>query len=235
MSRRQPPATIVRTGDGSLTVYSPDYRQTFHSDRGAVAEARHVFLERSGVRARLEAGQATTVLEVGFGLGLNFFITADHACATGTRLHYTALEQVLPEPALLARLRYHDHLRYPELVASFLAFRRGLSSAGTGTHRFTAGPTELELILGDASGQPLPSSYHAIYLDAFSPDANPELWAPTFLATLADALEPAGRLVSYSVKGTVRRRLAALGLEVAKQPGPAAGKREMLVAVRGAR
>ena len=92
--------------------------------------------------------------------------------------------------------------------------------------------SRLELLQVDARHAALPVSAHAVYHDAFSPDVNAELWESTFLGRLFGALAPGGSLVSYTVKGVVRRRLAALGFEVSKAPGPPGGKREMLVARR---
>ena len=79
----------------------------------------------------------------------------------------------------------------------------------------------------------LPDVRHdAVYLDAFSPDVNPELWTSAFLARLYTVTKPGGRLATYSAKGQVRRDLEAVGFAVEKRPGPP-GKREMLVAVKG--
>ncbi|MCB1757929.1 MAG: hypothetical protein KDJ38_20590, partial [Gammaproteobacteria bacterium] len=74
-------------------------------------------------------------------------------------------------------------------------------------------------------------TFHAVYLDAFSPESNPELWRPAFLQTLFRSLLPGGRLVSYCVKGRVRRDLQMTGFDVFKTPGPP-GKREVLIAQR---
>ena len=71
--------------------------------------------------------------------------------------------------------------------------------------------------------------FHAIYLDAFSPDTNPECWSPVFFSQLANALTRGGCLSTYSAKGDVRRAMLAAGLQVRKQAGPP-GKREMLIA-----
>ncbi len=98
------------------------------------------------------------------------------------------------------------------------------------------GGVRLELLLGEASAQPLPKgSVHAVYHDAFSPEVNPELWTEDFLGKLVAALKPGGTLVSYCVQGAVQRRLEALGTEVAKRPGPKGGKREVLTAHKPAR
>ena len=91
---------------------------------------------------------------------------------------------------------------------------------------------KLTLILGEATGANIPPhSYHAIYHDAFSPAANPELWTPHFFVRLYAALKPGGKLATYSAKGAVRRALQTVGFRVQKLPGPP-GKREMIVATR---
>ena len=221
------------TADGSATLFSERYGQTFHSHHGAVTESRHVFLEGSGVAARLRRGATTRVLEVGFGSGLNFLLSSQLAAEAGAGLYYVALERELLPAALLASLGY---VRWaPEPLAALLEFRRGLPERPQpGTYLLETGRTLLELRLGPAQEAEIEvDAYHAIYHDAFSPDANPELWSGAFLERLAAALADGGALVSYTVKGEVRRRLAAAGLEVAKVAGPPGGKREMLRAVKG--
>ncbi len=224
----------LETGDGSATLYSDRYGQAYRSQHGALSESREVFLAGSGVGARLAAGERVRVLEVGFGTGLNFFLTARTALAyPGARLHYTALEHDLLSAPEIAALGYRALLDAEELVNAFLGWRA--SPVKLETQPFTVGGVRLELLLGDAtltaSSGALPrNSFHAVYQDAFSPDANPELWTEGFLGALAAALEAGGTLCSYCVKGEVRRRLAGLGLEVFRRPGPKGGKREVLLA-----
>ncbi len=223
----------TNTADGSRTLYSPGYQETFRSERGALSEARHVFLEASGVAERLRKGQPSQVLEVGFGSGLNFLLSADLATGTGTALEYLALERTLLPDAVVAGLEYARHLQHPELLAAYLTFRSDLpEQVSAGRYRVALNPlATLDLLVGEAQSQALPEGWaNAVYQDAFSPDANPELWSEAFLAKLCLALEPGGFLSTYSVKSLVRRRLAGLGLEVEKRPGPPLGKREMLLA-----
>jgi tRNA U34 5-methylaminomethyl-2-thiouridine-forming methyltransferase MnmC len=223
---------VVMTGDGSKTLYSEAYRQTFHSSKGALAESRHVFLEGSGVAARLTRGERTRVLEVGFGTGLNFLVTADSALEMGAELHYCALERSLLAADALASLGYREHLRHRHLFDCFID-RYG--RLGEGKPLEVTPTIRLELLLGEATEQPLPRGcFDAVYLDAFSPDANPELWSEAFLKGLCDALAPHGLLSTYSVKGEVRRCLVALGFSAWKRPGPPGGKREMMVAAKRA-
>ena len=228
---------MVTTADGSRTLYSERYGQTMHSYRGALTESRHVFLEGAGVAVRLGRGEEARVLEVGFGTGLNFFVTADLALKTGTPLEYVALERDLLPSQVVRELGYERGLEQKSLLQKFLRARDNLPEpppAGRYALNLSKG-VRLELRLGDATKVGLePGHYEAVYMDAFSPDANPELWSEEFLGGLYHALRPGGCLSSYCVKGGVRRRLQALGFEVQKRPGPPGGKREMLVATKRA-
>ena len=219
------------TEDGSRTLLSPRYRETYHSHHGAATEARHVFLEGSAVARRLAAGRPTTVLEVGFGAGLNALLTLAEADRWGTPLRFVTLERDPLPVAVLRDLGYRALLPRPELADALYDWLAALPS-GVRAHATEIAGNRLELLVVEAQHAALPSAVHAVYHDAFSPDVNPELWDPAFLERLYRALVPGGLLVSYTVKGTVRRRLAALGFEVAKAPGPPGGKREMLIARR---
>jgi len=237
-SRPAPDATPARrrvcaTADGSRTLLSPAYGESYHSRHGALTEARHVFLEGSGVAARLAAGEATEMLEVGFGTGLNALLTIDAAARTGARLRYVALERDLPPAETLAALGHRELLEDPGLADALIAWRRGLPEPPASAS-LRLGSARLELLVGDARRARLPAGVHAIYHDAFSPTTNSELWDEAFLTRLFRALAPGGRLATYTVQGALRRRLAAIGFAVAKVPGPPGGKREALVARRPA-
>lgn len=218
---------LITTQDGSHTLYSEAFAQTFHSHQGAISESQHVFVTGSGVAARLSCGQATRVLEVGFGSGLNFLLTADLALTHSAPLEYRALERSLIPPATLLALGYREALTHPELYDALMSW--WARPAGVFEYRFV----KLMLLLGEATEQALgEAEVDAIYQDAFSPAVNPELWSEEFLSKLSAVLAPGGCLSTYSVSGVVRRRLAALGLLVAKRPGPPGGKREMLLACK---
>ncbi len=222
------------TADGFDTLYSAAYGQTFHSRHGALAEARHVFLEGAGVADRLARRLPTRVLEVGFGTGLNFLLTARAATDAGAALHYTALEKEVLGADVLARLNHGERLGAAALRDALLAWRRTLAEAPPpGRHRHAFSPIlTLDLVVGDAAQARLPPpTYDAVYLDAFSPEANPELWTPAFFARLFGAMRDGARLATYSASGSIRRNLEAAGFRVEKRPGPP-GKREMMTARR---
>ncbi|MFK7996412.1 MAG: tRNA (5-methylaminomethyl-2-thiouridine)(34)-methyltransferase MnmD, partial [Granulosicoccus sp.] len=229
----------VLTDDGSYTLDSQRYGQTYHSTFGALTEARHVFLDATEVSDRLARGLATRVLEIGFGLGLNALLTADLAVQHATQLDYHSFELELVNADVIQTLGYDSLLSHPALVDPLLDMIRQAHPAASGAsdllscHHFQLNEqVSISLHLGDATlvdfnnrcGDP----FQAIYLDAFSPDTNAECWSPEFIGALAAVLAEGGKLSTYSAKGSVRRAMLAAGLHVSKHPGPP-GKREMLV------
>ena len=226
--------TRQQTQDGSYTLYSARYRQTYHSTHGAVTESRHVFLEGAGVRERLAAGLPARVLEIGFGTGLNFLLTADVALAHEAPLEYVAAEHDLLPAGILSGLEYGRWLHHPTLFEKLVEWRTGLPERPRpGLLACSIRDTlSLELLVGDACTIELEAGrFDAVYLDAFSPDTNPELWTAPFLQRIARALRPGARLATYSARGLVRRNLATAGFSVEKRAGPP-GKREMVIATR---
>ena len=226
---------IIDTADGSCTLYSERYAQTFHSRHGAARESRHVFLDATGSAAPLLAGHPLRVLEVGFGSGLNALLTADAARRGGAALHYTALEQELLPATWLRPLGHAALLQHAGLAEILYAgIDSGIDGRAARLQIELAPGIGVEILRGDARDARLTAAhYDAVYLDAFSPDSNPELWGEDFLAALFAALRPGGRLATYSAKGSVRRALLAVGFAARRLPGPP-GKREMLLATRPA-
>ena len=226
------PGTVL-TSDGSRTLDSQTYGETYHSINGALTEARHVFLNASGVTSRLQNSLATRVLEIGFGLGLNALLTADLAESHNTALVYESYEHDLVPATIIEALDYQSLLDNPCLVNTLLKSIRSRQPADLRIQCRMSDTVSLSIHLADASRSSLlpegRKPFHAIYLDAFSPDTNPECWSPVFFSQLANALTRGGCLSTYSAKGNVRRAMLAAGLQVRKQAGPP-GKREMLIA-----
>lgn len=230
----------VKTTDGSLTLFSDRYQETYHSIHGAETEARHIFLEASGVANRLRSGQTTHVLEIGFGLGLNCLLTADLAAQHQTPLTFTSVENNLLPAENLRNLNYQSILQMPELASQLVSglaqyqHFKPVAAASTALRIRLRDGIGLELLLGDGSKMDIiKAQYDAIYLDAFSPDTNPECWSLSFLESLHASLRQSGILTTYSAKGVVRRKLQEVGFTVQKHPGPP-GKREFLVAYASA-
>ena len=224
--------TVLDTSDGSRTLHSNDFRESFHSIHGALTEARHVFMNGTGIHDLLAHAPVVRVLEVGFGTGLNFLLTASIARANTAELQYTGLDLAVPPNELLSPLNYERIEGLQEMTTAWLRWRSSLPyPVPDGTYAHELAPRcRLQLIIGDATKQILPArNYDVVFLDGFSPKVNPRLWTPAFFKTLSRATKPLGALATYSSAGHVRRALEEAHFDVSRRPGPP-GKREVLVA-----
>lgn len=225
-------ARLERTAAG--TPYSADFSDIYHASEGGLAQARHVFLAGNDLPGRWRARETFTILETGFGIGLNF-LAAWHAwrddAARPKRLHFVSVEK---------RPFARDDLEralapFAELDALARALARAWPPPIAGFHRlhFEGGRVMLTLILGDAR-EAMPqveASADALFLDGFAPARNPAMWSPEVVRELARIAAPGATLATWTVAGGVRAALSGAGFRVEKRPGFGA-KREMLVGVR---
>lgn len=226
------PARLAFAADG--TPFSEDYGDVYHAAAGGLEQARHVFLDGNGLPTRWRRRQLFTILETGFGQGLNFLTTwaawrADPA--RPPRLHYLSVEKHPFVVSDLARL----HAHYPDVADLSARLRACWPTLTPGLHRLefadAGGTVVLTLGLGDAMAliPRLQAAPDAIYLDGFAPARNPELWSPALLREIGLLAAPGATAATWAVAGTVREGLAAAGFAIAKQPG-FGHKREMLTA-----
>ncbi len=223
---------LLITRDGSRTLYSPRYQQSFHSMHGALTESRHVFLEGAEIKPLFTSSHKAVIMEIGFGAGLNWLLTASLALRHDVRLSYIGVDLHVPRAEILSELHYGDVVEFTSLSDSFLQWRNTLPGRiPDGSYQLShIQKSTLHLEIGDATGiSPKPCSCDRIYLDGFDSKMNPELWTSEFIQRLYDALRPAGILATYSAAGHVRRALIASGFSVTRRPGPP-GKREVLAA-----
>lgn len=226
---------LLQTSDGTVTVEDSQRGETYHSKFGAVTESLQVFLHNSGVQRRLQSGAPTKVLEIGFGTGLNFLLSAAAAKECSCSLSYTAIEYNLPPIALIEAtwgINVPTHLPLRNATKSAIShavdgsFNRKTVPSGQKIDKFTS----LSLLLGDARDTDLSvDRFNAVYHDAFSDRNNPQLWTPGFLKKLRNCLYPDGVLATYSVNRKFRDSLTEAGFRWQKHPGPP-GKREVLTA-----
>ena len=222
MDRAADSPPIIETPDGSRTAFSARYGEAYGSRHGAHTQARHVFVEGSETHQHC----APRVLEIGFGLGVNFRATLADVAARGVGLDYVAYE-FDPAPANWLR-----EVSEGEAGADHPVWQAVLAQWPHAPLSTEAQNVRLTVHFADVLAATLPQNWAtALYLDGFSPTRNPEVWTPEFVARLAGALAPGGVLATYSAAGHVRRSLEAAGLTVQRRPG-APGKRECLRAVR---
>lgn len=225
-------ATLQRNPEG--IPWSPAYGDIYHSAEGGLAQARHVFLAGNGLPERWRGRASFTILETGFGLGLNF-LAAWHALRADphgpARLHFVSVERHPFRAADLAQaLAPFEELR-PLATALVAAWPPPLA----GFHRlaFDGGRVQLTLLAGDAREllPQLEARADALFLDGFAPARNPEMWSPEVVRELARLAVPGATLGTWTVAGGVRAALADAGFPVEKREG-FGPKREMLCGVR---
>ncbi len=215
---------VITTADGSTTIQLEDWNEQYHSKHGAIQEAYHVFIKHG-----LEAVQQNTIsiLEMGFGTGLNTLITYLEAKARGLVIDYVGIEAFPVASEELKQLNYIVELGHPELQPVFDQMH-----AVSWENRHELAPFfNLKKQKLDFSAVDSSNLFNLIYYDAFGPRVQPELWTAPLFHKMYDALQSGGVLVTYSAKGSVRRAMQEVGFRVERLPGPP-GKREMLRAIK---
>lgn len=214
---------IIQTQDGSTTIYLPEWEESYHSKHGAVQEAYHVFIKNG---FSLFQGKPITVLEIGFGTGLNAFITCLEAAKNEQLVNYVGIEAypvafdeaiqmnyplaIDPESEPLFKQLHLTAWEKPTLITTCFTL--------TKRKQFFQDIQDIGL-------------YDLVYFDAFGFRVQPELWSEDVFAAMYKALKPGGVLVTYACRSLIKNAMLAVGFKVEKLPG-APGKREMLRAFK---
>lgn len=212
---------IVQTKDKSTTLFVPELDEHYHSIHGAVQEAQHVFI-KAGLELFIDHNAAINVLEVGFGTGLNSLLTQLWANQNQKSISYIGLEKY---PVSLEEA---EVMNYAELLGTEQADELlRLQHQAEWEENVQLSPyfslDKRQIDFKDFADK---NSCDLIYFDAFAPSAQANLWTVGIFKAMFEALKTEGTLVTYCVKGEVRRNMKAAGFEVEKLPGPP-GKREM--------
>lgn len=219
--------TIVTTADGSKTIYNAAVGEHYHSRNGALQESLHVFVN-AGLRHFLAKGDITAVsiLEVGFGTGLNFLLSAAACIESNVSLHYTGIEAYPLSADLMAQTGYEQYIPAP-LWETYLA---QYPNALQGNINLDAN-NQLQIANCKLMDFSKDEQYDIVYFDAFASARQPKMWEHDAISHAASFLKPGGIFVTYAITGNLKRMLKALGFKIEKIPG-AAGKREMLRAMK---
>lgn len=213
------------TSDGSTTIHLPDWNEQYHSKHGAIQEAYHVFIDK-GLNHFKSIGNLS-ILEIGFGTGLNAFITYLETKKWDIDINYVGIEAYPVENSEIKKLNYVSKLKaeiessiFNEIHESSWEEEQQISNKFRLTKR-----QQFFDCIGDIN------QFNLIFFDAFGPRVQPELWTSKMFKKMYNALLQNGILVTYSAKGSVRRAMQEVGFTVERLPGPP-GKREMLRATK---
>jgi len=215
---------IVKTSDGSTTIHLPDWNENYHSTHGAIQESNHVFIDKGlSVISLTEI----SILEIGFGTGLNCFLTLLEAEKRKITVNYIGVEAypVTEEEAI--QLNYVSELNVDERQAVFNQLHQ---VSWEENHEVLPGffLEKRKQFFKDIEAA---NQFDLIYFDAFGAEHQPELWSVGIFRIMFEAMKENGVLVTYCAKGSVRRAMQEVGFIIERLDGPP-GKREMLRATK---
>lgn len=210
---------IITTRDGSTTIHLEDWDECYHSRFGAIQEAQHVFIKKG---LSLFENESVSILEIGFGTGLNAFITFLEYSKFNQKIDYIGVEGYPVKSEEANRMNYVSELNaekerhiFEKLHQSSWEEAHQLNEDFVFTKRnqFFAAINDIE-------------KFDLIYFDAFGYDVQPELWTASIFEIMYRALKNQGILVTYAARGVIKRNMIEAGFTVEKLEG-APGKREM--------
>ena len=220
--KEQYSTSFLTTEDSSHTLYSERFKATYHSTRGAISESKHVFIQ-NGLEFYHKQNQSDdiSILEIGFGTGLNAFMTYLYAKEKALKINYHGIEAYPVSLSEASQLNYTNEFSETDKFSFNQMHQQDWNRAGQVSSLFTL-TKHLCLLEGFNSQQ----KFDLIYFDAFSPSEQPELWSEEIFKKMYDSLNKNGVLVTYCAQGQMKRNMKQVGFKVQSLPG-ALGKREM--------
>jgi tRNA U34 5-methylaminomethyl-2-thiouridine-forming methyltransferase MnmC len=211
---------ITITRDGSTTIHLPELNESYHSKHGAIQEAYHVFIKTG---FSLFNGASVSVLEIGFGTGLNTFITFLEAQKTNQKINYVGVEAYPVSLEEVGQMNFVSELNADETTEIFQKIH---DISWEEKHEIT---TNFTLTKRKQFFQDIVDveQFDLIYFDAFGFTVQPELWSEEIFKKMFTALKSDGVLVTYACRTSIKNAMLSSGFSVEKLPG-APGKREML-------
>lgn len=215
---------IIITDDGSTTIRIPDWDENYHSTHGAIQEAKHVFI-KNGLDL-FQKQDSISILEIGFGTGLNAFITFLETI-NKEKVNYIGVEAYPISHEEIAQMNYVTELdaeMYQEVFD--MMHSCDWENQQTITENFLL--TKRKQFFQDIEDK---NQFDLIYFDAFGFPLQPELWSEVIFKKMYEALLPKGTLVTYACRSSIKNAMLSVGFSIEKLPG-APGKREMLRATK---
>lgn len=212
---------LIKTADGSHSLFLKDLDEHYHSVHGAIQESKHVFLQ-AGL-SQFNDKKSISILEIGFGTGLNALLTFIENKNSNRVIDYTTLEAYPLEMEVVKELNYVQELNASDYHSIYLQMHESEWETKISI-RPNFNFTKIKNTLQEVS---FLQQYDLIYFDAFGPRVQPELWTEEVFTKIYNATAAGGMLVTYCAKGEVKRTLKKVGFVLETLPGPP-GKREMI-------
>ncbi|MBT29523.1 MAG: methyltransferase [Thalassobius sp.] len=222
------PLKIIETGDGSHTLFNEALNETYHSTHGALTESQHVFIKEglSYYSDKNPDKKKISILEIGFGTGLNAMLTLQAAIEKNLEIFYYTLEPYPVETEVIEKLNYKSLFEetYQPYYNQLHELPWEVENKVVDNFSIVKTTTGLENLS-------FSEQFDLVYFDAFAPRKQPELWEVASLKNAITPLKAKGVLVTYCAMGAFKRNLKSLDVLVESIPGPP-GKREMTRAIK---
>ncbi len=215
---------IIITEDGSTTIHLPEWNENYHSKHGAVQEAQHVFIKNG---LHLFQNKPIAILEIGFGTGLNTFITYLEAKKNNQIIDYVGVEAYPIEADEILKMNYVEALHAENDAPTFKNMHESNWDEKIALNE-SFYLTKRKQFFDQIEDR---NKFDLIYFDAFGYRVQPELWSTAIFQKMYNALKNNSVLVTYAARGVVKRSLIEVGFTVEKLEGPP-GKREMFRATK---
>ena len=215
-------AEIITTADGSHTIFVSELDEHYHSVNGAIQESLHVFIKNGFEETEVNP---VNILEIGFGTGLNVFLTAIRAEETNREVVYTTIEKYPLSEEITNALNYDV-----QCCGNSELFRQIHAAPWNCYHKISELFT-IRKIEADALEVIPEGKYNLIYFDAFAPSKQPGMWSKEIFEKISLVTLKSGVFVTYSAKGDVKRNLKSCGFDITLLPGPP-GKRHIIRAMK---
>ena len=215
------PNEILLTKDGSTTIYSPHFDEIYHSRHGAIQESQHVFIKMGLNYVSAEKDQFS-ILEVGFGTGLNAFLSFLANAHLAKKITYVGVEAFPLSEDILEGLNFTEQMDISDTVSIFRKIHTVREEDVKLSEDFSLSLHHKKIREFDSD-----LKFDLVYFDAFAPSKQPEMWTEEVFSHIYGLMLNNGILVTYCAKGDVRRCLESVGFQVDRIDGPP-GKREMI-------
>jgi tRNA 5-methylaminomethyl-2-thiouridine biosynthesis bifunctional protein len=212
--------------------YSIDFNDIYFNSEDGLQETEYVFIEHNQLKQRFAAleNSSFTIIETGFGTGLNFLAVAAHwltFAPPSAVLHYISIEKYPLKLEDLSRA----HETWPQFADISYEFLQQYTYLKTGDNQISMAGRRIDISLQvDDILTALPqiqSKADAWMLDGFAPAKNADMWSDEVFAHVKRLSKNGTTFATFTSAGAVRRGLTDAGFKVKKHAG-FGKKREML-------
>ena len=207
--------------------YSYEYGDKFFQE-DAIAEINNIFIQANDIPDRLQHCSSLRIGELGFGFGLNFFVTAkiwleSGQSGEGKTLEYLSIEEALPSKVQILKVVKN----FPELKEVCNYFLEEYEPIHNDVQKINLPKLNLRLTLIQNQAEPAlknligfsNNKIDAWYLDGFDPKKNASMWNTRIFQYIGLLSNPNATFGTFTAAGFVKRGLKKFGFKVEKVKG----------------